>query len=201
MDWHVLYNPLTWRGDDIKVTSTVPTTSGAQINLIDHKDTELFVPGIGLQRKERADVGKVAPQASSSLESIVQYTQALCVDSTLAATPNSCASRSMQRRLSLEQAPALNFRKRTSAKPSTLSLSSSPVRMEGSGGIQQTLFVGFSWNDDKAQHKGSFLRGRVRPTRVEGDGVGVRSWWSNGDQSSLDLQPTSIPISAKRERN
>lgn len=202
MDWHVIYNPLTWSGNDIKVISTAPPTSGARINLIDQQNTELFVPGIGLQRKEKSDVSKAAILAPVSLESVVQNTRALCIDSTHAATPDSCESTSMQRCFSLVQGRKAS-RKRISAKTSCPSLSLSPVvgRMEGSGGTQQSLLVGFSKLDNKAQPKASSLRGRIRPMRLEGDGLGVRTWSSSGDQSNLDLQPTSIPISAKHERN
>ncbi|MCI4375908.1 hypothetical protein PGIGA_G00114880 [Pangasianodon gigas] len=203
VDWHVIYNPVTWSGNDIKAISTAPPTNSARINLTDQQNTELFVPGIGLQIKERSDVSKAAPLAPVSLESIIQNTQALCIDSTHTATPNSCESRSLQRCLSLEQAPVLPSRKRMSAKTSCLSLSLSPVvgKMEGSGETQQSLFVDFSKHDNKAQRKASSLRGRIRPVRLEGDGVGVRTWPSSGDQCNLDLQPTSIPISAKHERN
>lgn len=197
LDWHVIYNPLTWSGNDIKAISATPPTSSAWIKLTDQQDTELFVSGIGLQRKEKSDISKAAPLAPASLESIVQDTQALCIDSTHTAPPNSCESGSMQSCLSLKQVPILACRKRMSAKTSCPSLSECPVvgGMEGSGGTQQSLFVGFSKHDDKTQRKASSLRGQIRPMRLEGDGVG------SGDQRNLDLQPTSIPISAKCERN
>ncbi|XP_053493930.1 E3 ubiquitin-protein ligase ZSWIM2 isoform X1 [Ictalurus furcatus] len=198
VDWHVIYNPLTWSGNDIKTTSTALPTSSARVNLTDQQNTELYVPGIGLQKKEISDISKAASLAPVSLEPMVQNTQALCIDS-----KQFCESRSMQRCSSLEQAPVLASRKRMHAKTSCPSLSLSPavVRMELSRGTQRSLFVGFNKLDNKAQRKASSLHGQMRPMRLEGDGVGVRTWSSSGDQSILDLQPTSIPISAKHERN
>lgn len=163
LDWHVMYNPLTWSGNDVKAISTAPPTSSARINLSVQQCTELFVPGIGLHRMERSNVSKAAPLAPVSLQSIVRDTQALCIDSTHAAASNSGESRSMQRCLSLEQAPVLASRKRTSAKASCPSLSLCPVvgRMEGSGGAQQSLFVGLCKHDNKDQRKPSSLHGRL----------------------------------------
>ncbi|XP_060774083.1 E3 ubiquitin-protein ligase ZSWIM2 [Neoarius graeffei] len=201
VDWHVIYNPLTLTGNDMKVISTAPPTSSARIN---QQITGLFVPGIGLQRKERPDVSKAAILAPVPPESIVQDTQALCIDSAHTATLNFCESTSMQRRLPLEQGRKASW-KRTSAKTSCPSLSLSPVvgRMEASTGTQQqSSFVGFNKHGNKAQCKGSSLHGQTRPMRMEGDGLGVvRTWSSSGDQSSRDLRPSGIPISAKHERN
>ncbi|XP_053493931.1 E3 ubiquitin-protein ligase ZSWIM2 isoform X2 [Ictalurus furcatus] len=41
VDWHVIYNPLTWSGNDIKTTSTALPTSSARVNLTDQQNTEL----------------------------------------------------------------------------------------------------------------------------------------------------------------
>ncbi|KAM9483205.1 E3 ubiquitin-protein ligase ZSWIM2 [Clarias gariepinus] len=54
VDWHVIYNPLTWSGNDSKVTSTAPPIGGAQKKIANQQNFELF--GVGLQRKERSDV-------------------------------------------------------------------------------------------------------------------------------------------------
>ncbi|KAK3575561.1 hypothetical protein QTP86_029566 [Hemibagrus guttatus] len=171
VDWHVIYNPLTWSGNDNKPICTSTRTRSAQVNLIHQQNAELFVPGIGLQRKERSDVSKLAPQPPVSLESIVQNTRALSIDNTQSAMPNSCESSSLQR------------------------------TMEGSRRSQQSLFVGFSNHDNESQRKASSLRGRIRPLRLASDGVGVRARSSRGTQSNLDLQPMSIPISGKQERS
>ncbi|KAK3557521.1 hypothetical protein QTP70_028335 [Hemibagrus guttatus] len=135
VDWHVIYNPLTWSGNDNKPICTSTRTRSAQVNLIHQQNAELFVPGIGLQRKERSDVSKLAPQPPVSLESIVQNTRALSIDNTQSAMPNSCESSSLQR------------------------------TMEGSRRSQQSLFVGFSNHDNESQRKASSLRGRIRPLR------------------------------------
>ncbi|XP_060724904.1 E3 ubiquitin-protein ligase ZSWIM2 [Tachysurus vachellii] len=199
VDWHVIYNPLTWSGNDKKAICTAPHTLGAKIDLIHQQKTELFVPGISLQSKERSDVLKAAPKPPDSLEFIVKNT--LCIDSPQGATGSQ--SSSLQRNLSLEQAPVLASKKRISVKTSRSSLSLSPVvkRLEGSMGTQQSLFTGFSNHDNKAQRKLNSVRGSSRPLGLKVDGVSVRAWSSSGNQSNLELRPTSLPISGKQERN
>lgn len=189
MDWHVIYNPLTWSSNNIKSISATPPTSSTLINPVDQQNAELFVPGVGLQRNKRSDISKAAPLAPVALESIVQDTQALCIDSTYTALPNSCDHRSKQRCLSLEQASLLPCRKSMSGKTSCPSLSFCPVggAMKGSEKNRKSFTVSFSKQDKKAQRKASSLHGRIRPMRVEDNSAEVQTRWGSGDQSSLDL--------------
>lgn len=123
VDWHVIYNPLTWSGNDRKAICTAPHTLSAKSDLIHQQKTELLVHGISLQSKERSDILEAVPQPSDSLECIVKNT--LCIDSPQGATRSQ--SGSQQRTLSLEQAPVLASKKRISVKTSRSSLSLSPV--------------------------------------------------------------------------
>ncbi|TTH38798.1 E3 ubiquitin-protein ligase ZSWIM2 [Bagarius yarrelli] len=203
VDWHVIYNPLTWSSNDDKATSAVPHASSARIDRTHQQNTELFVPGIGLRRKEGSGISKAAsPDSVDLFESITQNTGALCIDSTHTAMPNSCESSSLQRCLSLEQAPVLASRKIICAKicPNS-SLSPELKRMERSGETQRSLFLGFSSQGNKAQDTASSLHGQSRPLRLDGGGVGVRTRSSSDEQNNHDLQPTSLPIRAEQEDN
>ncbi|KAF5895405.1 E3 ubiquitin-protein ligase ZSWIM2-like [Clarias magur] len=70
VDWHVIYNPLTWSGNDNKVTTIAPPTGGAQKK----QNFELF--GVGLQRKERSDVPQALGRNTTSTQRCLSLEQA-----------------------------------------------------------------------------------------------------------------------------
>lgn len=190
LDWHVIYNPLTWNSVGIQAAGA--SAKGAEAGLPDQPQTQLFIPGFGLldraaktplQSTERSDISSAGLLDPLSTESITQGTQTLFINNTNSGmNTTECRhreSRSNQSRSCLGPSPV-----------------SAPRRKLG----VKTSFPGrLNEHTSKAQPKNSALPGHFRPLRL-GSGS-IRHQPSGGDPSSPDLRVTSIPVSSKHPRN
>lgn len=176
LDWHVIYNPLTWNPQSSRAERSLAPSSEAQSKRTDEQISEFFLPGIGLQVKKGSassllrtvtSVPSVAGYPSpSSVDLLTQGFLGLCINSshiepyTRMKHSHTNEQRSRNRSLSLGQTIPAPAERRVSFpnSPSTVSLTLN---------VQSALAR--TQNDQQRLIKGSSSMtpayGRVRPLR------------------------------------
>lgn len=184
LDWHVIYNPLTWNPRSSKAERSLAPSSDVQSKCTEEQISDFFLPGIGLQVKKGSApslLGTVASEPSvsgysspSSVDSLSQGFRGLCINSShiephsrMSTTKHNHTKehRSPHRSFSVGQAIPVPAERRGSFpnSPSTVSLTlnvqSALARTQND---QQRLIVGINGPSNIMQ-----AYGRIRPLRKD----------------------------------
>ncbi|CAM4622510.1 unnamed protein product [Leuciscus chuanchicus] len=88
LDWHVIYNPLTWSPRSGRTERSLAPSSDVQRKRTDEQLSEFFLPGIGLQVKKgsapslmRTVTSEPSVCSPSSVDSLTQGFRGLCINS------------------------------------------------------------------------------------------------------------------------
>lgn len=88
LDWHVIYNPLTWNPRSSRTERSLAPSSDVQSKHTDEQLSEFFLPGIGLQVKKgsapsllRTVTSEASVCSPSSVDSLTQGFRGLCINS------------------------------------------------------------------------------------------------------------------------
>ncbi|XP_067230671.1 E3 ubiquitin-protein ligase ZSWIM2 [Chanodichthys erythropterus] len=193
LDWHVIYNPLTWNPRSSRAERSLAPSSEAQSKRTDEQISEFFLPGIGLQVKKGSAPSLLRtvtsePSASgysspSSVDLLTQGFLGLCINSshiepyTRMKHSHTNEQRSRHRSLSVGQAIPAPAERRVSFpnSPATVSLTlnvqSALARTQND---QQRLIAGINGPSSMTPAYSSVrplrnghLRQRTRPGRLD----------------------------------
>lgn len=203
LEWHIIYNPLTWSARSGRAGSLAPS-SDVHSKRTDGQISEFFLPGIGLQKDKApsllrgvtSEPSVSRKSSSSSVDTVSQGFQDLCINSShiepYTRMPIMTHRQEQRpRRLSLEQAISAPVERRASFpnRPSTVSMKGFNVQSAfgETQEQQQRLFGGFNGSSSRtpALSRIKPLRKilRKRPDKV--DVKDLHLWMTNSSASAI----------------
>ncbi|XP_018960890.1 E3 ubiquitin-protein ligase ZSWIM2 [Cyprinus carpio] len=213
LDWHVIYNPLTWNPKSGRTESSLTPSSDVLTKRTDDQISEFFLPGIGLHVKRnsapsplRIVTSEPGYSGPSSVDSLTQGFRDLCINSSHIEPYTGMSTmkqnhtkeqRSLHRSLSVGKAITAQAERRESLlnRPSATCLNTQSA-LARTQNDQQRLAVGINGSSSITPAFGRIrplrngrLRERPRPNRV--DVKDLHLWMTNS--------PVKVILMKKRE--